>query len=365
MQYFFNTNGVPGQSTNTPGSWNYVRDGLERNLKIVQDYYYNRPHAVKSSHLLVKLLTTLGVPYTLNLERFYDIVDGRALQYSMGFKLTSGLYRGALFRNAFYGGNTLEVIIANTSSIDPYEVYRNWRTVESVRVFDHPKSDLSLLLPNGKMASSGDGIAVIEIDIPKLAIQFKAFMEDQMRRTSGGMLNPQTTAQFVHMYVLPNMLRSHLNIALFNRAYNLLFGAPMSIVSMKHPFYLTDFSSQVDKVYSDQLKFLQGNERDFRSILETFKVTNSESFRDAMQLPSTPSTRQVVWTELLTRLKCWEFLTDIGPSHGRARNTSELNQLFRQIKMFESDNVLYSSLPTDLYYDLSAGVERIKTKIGF
>jgi hypothetical protein len=364
MQFFFNTNGVPGQSTITPGSWNYVRDGLERNLKTVKEYYHNRAHAVKSSHLLVRLLTTLGVPYTLNLERFYDIVDGRALQYSMGLKLTSGLYRGAFFRNAFYGGNVLEIVIASTDPVDPYEIYNNWRHADSVRVFEHPKSDLGLLLPNGKMGSTGDGVAVIEVNIPKLAIQFKAFMDDQVRRTSGGMLNPQSTAQFVHTYVLPNMLESHLNIALFNRAYNLLVGAPMSEANMKHPFYLTDFSSQVDKVYSDQLRYLQGNERTFESILETFHGING-SFRETMRLPATPSTRQVVWTELISRLKCWEFLTDIPVSHGRSKNSNTLNQLFREIKRFESDRVLETSLPTDLYYDLEASIDRIRTKIKF
>ena len=122
MQYFFNVTGVPVQSTMTPGGWSYVHDGLEKNLKIVKEYYHNRPHAVRNGHLLVKLLTTLGVPYTLNIERFYDIVDGRSLQYSMSFKLTSSLYRGAFFRNVFYGGDVLEVLIANNPAIDPYYV---------------------------------------------------------------------------------------------------------------------------------------------------------------------------------------------------------------------------------------------------
>lgn len=362
MQYFYDGRDGVGQGTIVPPGWTYARDGLERNLKTIKDYYYNRPYAVKNHHILVKLLTTLGVPYTLNLERFYDIVDGRALQYGMGFKMTSSLYRGAFFRNAFYAGDTLEVLIANNESIDPYAVYKNWRTFQSVKVIDHPKSDLGMLLPKGKETSTGDGIAVIEINIPALAIQFKAFMEDQMNRTSGGLVSPQTTAQFIHMFVLPNMLDSHLNIALFNRAYNLVTGRPMSEAYIKHPFQLVDYRREVDSVYKTQIDYLKTGERDFKSILKTFQCLDG-SFIKCLQLPGTASTRQVVWTEFIARLKAMDFMTDLSVSHGRNRNTSDLNQFFRQVKMFDQDKVLKHSLPIDLYDNVRIMLDSIKSKV--
>lgn len=361
MQSFYNSGDGIGQSTITPPGWLYAKDGLERNLKIVKDYYHNRPRAVKSQHILVKLLTTLGVSYDLHLERFYDIVDGRALQYGMNLKMSSSLYRGAFFRNAFYGGNTLEVLIANNESIDPYYVYQNWRTVQSVRVIDHPKSDLDMLLPNGRMDSTGDGIAVIEINIPTLAIQFKAFMDDQMKRSAGGLFSPQTTAQFVHMYVLPNMLDTHVNIALFNRAYNLVVGAPMSVTNQKHPFYLTNFSRDVDKTYKILVNYFKDTDRDFKSILKTFQCLNG-SFIDGLVLPGTASTRQIVWTEFIARLKAMDFMTDLSRSRGRARNTSDLNQYFRQVKMFDSDKVLQQALPRELYNDVQLVIDSIRSK---
>ena len=364
MQYFYNSGEGIGQSVIIPPGWTYVRDGLERNLKVVKEYYYNRPHAVKNTNILVKLLTNLGVPYDLHLERFYDIVDARALQYSMSFKMTSSLYRGAFFKNAFYGGNTMEVLVANNDSIDPYYVYNNWREVQSVKVVDHPKSDLDLLLPNGRMASSGDGVAVIEINIPTLAIQFRAFMDEQMKRSAGGMLSPQSTAQFIHMHVLPNMLDTHLNIALFNRAYNLTVGAPMGITERKHPFYLTSFNDQVDKVYKIQIDHLKNTERDFKSILKTFQCLNG-TFADALRLPGTASTRQIVWVEFIARLRAMDFMTDLSVSRGRAKNTNDINQFMRSLKMFESDKLLVTALPAEVHDDVQNMIYSIKSKVRF
>lgn len=361
MLNFYNSGNGIGQTTILPPSWNYAKTGLERNLKTVKDYYYNRPHAVKNQHFLVRLLTTLGVAYTMHLERFYDIVDARALQYGMSLKMTSSLYRGAFFKNVFYGGDTLEILVANNEAIDPYYTYQHWKTAQSVRVIDHPKSDLALLLPNGRMGSTGDGIAVVEINIPTLAIQYKAFMDEQMNRASGGMMSPLSTAQFVHMYVLPNMLDSHLNIALFNRAYHLSVGAPLGQASIAHPFYLTNFSKEVDKVYLEQIKFLKGSDNHFKTVLRTFQCLNG-SFIDALVLPDTANTRQIHWVNYLARLKAMDFMTDIPKDHGRARNTMELNQFFRQMKMFDQDKTLRHGIPGELQDSLEIMIASIQSK---
>lgn len=359
MQLIFNNINPIGQNALRPVYWPYAEAGLIRNLEQVQTYYKSKPFAVKSQHILVKLLNNIGVSYNLSLDRFHSIISAHSLNLSMVFKMTSSLYTGNIFRGIFYGEGTSEILMAIDDTFDPYEVKKNWMNTKAVKVLSHPNSDLGFLLPNGKKQGFESGLAVISINISMLAVQFKCFLENEMQKSLSNGGDRLTAAHFVHMYVLPNMLDSQLDMCLFNRAYNLLVGAPMGEPKMKHPFYLTDYSKQIDISYKEILNYFKSTNRTYSVILKSFLTIAEDNFESLLRLPDNAPTRQVVWAEFVSRLKAIEFLLKINTQNGEM-NKSTNNTISRFIKFYESDKIIPSVLPKDVYYDIQSQIRDIK-----
>lgn len=364
MRTFFNVLSPFGQNTFSQTQWPYALNGLKRNSEIVTDYYKIRPFAVKSEHILARLLNSLGVSYMMNLERFYDLVDSRALPLSSSFRMTSSLNKGTMFKGIFFGEDSEEILLACDDSINPFYVYKNWKDVSAVKVIMHPKSDLGFTLPNGKKSGTDYGVSVIAINIPALAVQFKAFLDYQQINFIDKGMNPQTVAQFIHMYVLPNMLGSQLDIALFNRAYNLTVGAPMGDATKKHAFMLLDYSKYVDASYSQLVDFFKQNDRHYKIILKSFFGIQQSNFEDLFVLPDNAPTRQVVWAELVARIRVIEFLVKLSPSNGNHLNRSENNYFLRTIKLYENDSALRAVMSKNTEYEILYSIAEIKSLIG-
>ncbi len=362
MQQFFNQNVESARLAPRSPSWDYAKAGLQRNLETVLRYYKIRPFSVKSNHILVRLLNSLGVAHDQNIERFHDIVEAKAPYIGMTFKMTSSIHKGILHDGLFYGEGVKEIIFATNEYFNPYDVEKHWQDTAAVTVLDHPRSDLDMLLASGRTTGTATGISVIAVNIPKLAVQYRTFAKIQFEKMQTGQ-SPLTTAQFVHMYVLPNMVASHLDVALFNRAVNMTTGAPMSTSTVKHRFPLIDYTKRVDDVYEDITKFIHTNDRDFYTILQSFPTVSSANLMEVNRLPDQAPTRQVAWAEILTRLKTLDWLTEISPNHGTRYNRSELNYFVREFVRHVSDNTFGHMLTADTYMDSVLTIREIAKRI--
>lgn len=362
MLEFFNTPDIFSQGTITPNTWPYLKQGLLRNLDTVKKYYYDKPFAVKSNHILIRLLNNLGVSFNINLERFADIVDAKANNISMNFKMSSPIYRGNIFRDIFYGGEIDEILVNDDDYFDVYSVYNNWKTTQAVKVVYHPKSDLDLLLPNGRYFGTESGTAVISINIAMLAVQYKAFLDKEYKVLLSGE-SPKTTAHFIHMYVLPNMLDSHLDIALFNRAYNLLTNSQMGVSVKKHVFFIPNYSEQIDNAYKYLINYYKTNDRSYKTILRSFPVVSNEDFESSLRLPELAPTRQMIWVNVLSRLKAIEFLAKISRSNNNSFNKNYNNIFLRYFKLYENDGALDIIMNDESQIQNKISIEIIKKLI--
>lgn len=362
MQQFFNQTSDSHRTIPSDPGWDYVHAGLTRNLTAVLNYYHHRPFAVKSQHILARLLNSLGVPYTAGLERFYDLVDAKALSLGMTMKMTSSINKGILHDGLFYGPGCKEIIIATNDSFSPYHVTRNWRTAAAVKVLAHPRSDLTMLLPTGRETSSEKGLVTIAVNIPMLAVQYRAFMNHQISRQGVEGHQPLTTAQFIHMYVLSNMMPSHLDCCLFNRAYNLCTGAPMGESLARHRITLIDYSARVDKIYSSLTRAVDKNDKDYYSILDGFPLVSSPSFRELNYLPDQAPTRQLAWAECLTRLKTVDWLTLVSPNQGETLNRSDNNYFIKEFLQHRNDNTFGHILDNETFFESARMIRDIANR---
>lgn len=338
--------------------WNYVRDGLRRNVAKVVQYYHQNPTAVQSSHFLVRLLHSLTVPKSLPVGRYYDNVDAIALNLSMALKMTSSIYKGEIFDGVFYGDGSREILIAHHDWFDPELAHKNWKFLQPVRVLRCPHTNLGFNIPDGKRASSETGVSVISINIPLLAIQYRAFRkeEEEMAELTG-IDSQRSIYQFIRMYPLTNMLFSQTDVVVFNRIFSRLEGAPMGESSRKHSFYLTDFAPKLNAVQDKILDGLQRTNRDFYTTMRTVPVVFKDTVADVAVWPDMAPTRQVVWALVIGRIPLLRFLFDTAKGGVKTRNAQEYNQLVRDIKSYRSESLFRSMLSGDLLLEVQQDLE--------
>jgi hypothetical protein len=345
-------------------NWNYLHTGLQKNLEQVMRYYRRAPMAVASDHFIIRLLQSSTVGKSMPIERYYDNVDGLfSLNLSMALKMTSSLSSGHPFKGTFYGPGCDEILIAHTADFDPFEAEKHWEHLRPVRVLRHPRSDLELLLPDGTKTGAEEGVAVIAINVPMLLVQYRSFWQREQYLSQLYDESPRSINQFVHMYVLPNMLPSHLDYVLFNRINNLAKGAPMGGPLKKHPFYVTDFSQKLNATQSTLLNNLHRVTKSFGETLFNIPAVDQPNMQGVMSVPQMAATRQVVWALGLARFPAIDFLTRTGINSGMAKNGQEINRLRQTIRMYQNSNLFRNLLPAELYSDVELELDGIASRI--
>lgn len=358
MYAFFNTSNPAQQGITQFAGWQYVRDGLRRNVGTVLQYYRKHPMAVPSSHFLVRLLQSITIPQSQNLQRYYDNVDALALNVAMALKMTSSLYKGEIFKGVFYGEGSSEILLAHTDVFDITQAHREWERLVPVKVLRHPRSDLGLNLPDGTVTGTETGLAVIAVNIPMLAIQYRAFRYQEIALL-GESETQRSLMQFIHMYVLPNMLGSHLDLALFNRLDNLQKGAPLGASTKRHSFALPDYDSKVTKIQHDVLKHFVSHHCDFITALRTIPTAIKPSMVEVLRVPDVPPTRQVDWALSVARMQHLLFLYRVAKNGASSRDRVQVNKILRNILAYKTNNTLREMLPLELYYEVEDEIQAI------
>ncbi len=358
MHNFFTTTSAISQGIHRLPQWQYVRDGLRQNLATVIEYYRKNPTSVHSAHFLVRLLQSITVPQSQNLERYYDNVDAMAMNLSMALQMTSSIYRGKLFNGVFYGEGNSEILIANSDDFDIFEADKHWKNLTPIRVLRHCRSDLAMNLPDGTNTGIEEGISVITINIPMLAIQYRAFRINEFNVTSDED-SQRTIGQFIRMFVIPNMLASHVDHALFNRIMNLVENRPMGESKHKHSFFLPDYSKQVNRLQQEILESLTRASRDFTGTLRTVPLVVKEDLEQLMMVPDIAATRQVSWALTISRLPALLFLFKMAKGGPGTRNQSQVNRILRDVLAYKSQHVMESMLPLELFYEVQDDIQAI------
>jgi hypothetical protein len=352
--------------------WRYIRDGLRRNVDKVLEYYRTNPTAVAGDHFLVRLLQSISVPKSLDIERYYDNVTVVAPHLSSVMGMTSAIYKGTLFNGIFYGRNSREVLISQTNFFDLRKVPENWMNLTPIRVVTCPITSLGLDIPDGRGFISSelpllDTVSVFTIDIPMLATMYREFRRNewQVQIDRGWEDSERSLMMFLRMYVLPNMLATQIDQVIFNRAYALRFGLPRDNMKNRHPFYLTDFSAKLDQMLMELNGWLEAAPRTFQGLLKSYPAVFKENLYQSMELPDYPPTRQIIWAMLYSRLKVFYFLIMTMSQSARDKNGTVLNRLFREIRMIRNARIMEQVLPLNYQEAVDEVINAIAASIGY
>lgn len=312
-----------------PANWDYVKRYTLANIEQARTYYQNAAVAAKSSNILVNILYSLGISTRLDLDKYYYAAMDRTVPLSMSLRMTSAASRGQRTNSFFYGSNVDEILIASDEEFDYNDAYANWRDIEAVRVLTHPLTTMELPTPFAEPFNAEFGIAVIEINIPKLAVQYLAFQESQ--KGQADIFGPQI---FVTRHVWPNMLKSHFDQAWFNRIYALSqIKTPIKEnIYQRPPFTMMDVSGQLESAQAAVLNNLKTLSRpSFENIFKTIPAFGSDNLYASLILPNIFPTVQVTWALDLARLKHVHFLLGVAGDEGIRRSKEDLNQVVRSM----------------------------------
>jgi len=341
--------------------WKAVQDGLKRNLVAFLLHHRHASYSVASDHILVQLLQSLNVPHSLNDSRYLSNVLSVGLQTANALRFVTPFGSGKLFQGVFFNSFIREVIIAYDEPFNITKVIDHWEDATPVRFLRHPYSQLGLHVPNGKVGGTQEGLAIIGVNVSLLAVQYRAFCEQERLYQ---LANPEhalrNVMQFVHMFVLPNMLESYLDYALFNRIDELSQGvhAPRA-PGRKEAIYMASFENQVVSLYSRILDLLRASSYTAPMTLAAIPVAAAPDLRTVMFVPDVAPTRPILWSVILARLPLLLFLVRTTQVNGKLPNQAGLLDVRVTLTRLKSQKVLDSTLPKELHQSTMATIDEI------
>lgn len=342
-----------------PPQWNFIKTGYLANVAKVQEFHHLYPTAVNASHFLVSLLQSIAVPMDVPLSKYYRYVEAKAQNLAMALGMTSSISKGKTHDGIFYGPGCPEILLSLDIYTDPDETYKNWENVSAVYPIWHPKSDMGLFFPTGETSSWENGLAVIAINIPQLAVQYRAFVEAQKDNLSG---ESKSVQQFVGGYVLPNMLPAQTDLALYNRIEKAARGERdgLNTPRFKHSFTMPYYEAHLDVAIGHILDNVSTGAKEFDRILKIIPAFYQKDMMAVMVMPDVTPTSQVDWALCASRLPVIDFLIDRCEGYAAIKNQSILNQIVRVYRNNNTGAMIHSQLPHKVSTLMDDYMARIK-----
>ena len=359
MYALFTQSSHPAGNVSRPAQFEWIKRSYLAEIDKIKEYYRTRVFSLPNQHLLVRLLTTAIVPIQYDIERYVEVSSTRSPYVAKHFKFTSEINAGTAHHNCFYGGVVEEYLLSVENYINPFQTSPIWDDVPAVQVLQHPASDLSLCLPTGSTYGNMGGTSVISIDIPRLLVQYRAFLKEQNTRIGLGSEQVLGPSHFIHQRILPQLMESHLDYVWMNRLMNRFYGSPNSIAYKKLPFPVLSYESKLDEMADQILRHLTDSKTWYTHSLQSIPSFYKKDMLEALQLPDLAQTNQVWWLVFLARLPVIKFLLDVGGENGVRSNRAYVNQLQTALKRLISQGIPAGTMSKDTRFDFEYEVEEI------
>lgn len=310
--------------------WLNVEKGLKHNLDMVVNFYHRHSLAMHGNHFLVSLMMNVNISMSMDLDRYYANLQQRCKDLSRTVGLTSSTNMGRIFNGVFYAEDNDELIISLEEDFNYESALRDWANIRAVECLRNPHSNTALLLPTGRKNSTGFGIGITTVNIPLLMIQYRGFREHeaQLVKTIPD-YQQRSIMQFVHMYVLPNMLPSMFDECLFNRLFNLTFGIPQDEPTRRHSFYISNWNKRLNEVQGRVIKACSEGNMNMSTVLRNVPLLTQQNLLQGVQLPDMVQTRQVLWVLLISRMRQIAWLLEMRKRNGNTEDESTISNLKR------------------------------------
>lgn len=317
------------------------------NAAKLTEYHRTKRFYLDERNIIKRLLKTLDVSGDRNLQSYVDSARESVGHLSRLFGLSSSTNTGrATTDSNFLNKKVSEIIILHGEHFDVETASQNWKELEPVKFLDHPHTDLSYGLPAGQYLSNESGAAIISINLPMLAMQYRLWAQQELLHT-----DPLKISTFVTGYPLNNAMRSHMDIAIFNRLMNYMndssnLNKPKNKATS---IAMPDLTPSVDAILAAYANAIRRKRMAFHEILHTIPTLTTDNFSYRAKLPEMPITDQAAWAVYGSTIKKLCFLFRLNVELDLALNRDVYNEVKWITRKLNNDRVLQLGYPAELY----------------
>jgi len=325
----------------------YLRSRIDENYRSLIALRDGSTGRLDSSHLLMTILISLSVKFNGDLIDYMSRVEIQAKSICSSLGITSSFSKGRLFtESVFYPGCPEIILYARNTKWTAMDLWRDWRSVTPIEILNHPITSTKVveLAVKNEMAIEHEDLAVISIDIPLLAAQWKMW---QAAYPGHSMEEYLTTVP------LAGAIKSHLNVAMFNRVQAMLGIRKTSNVQTNLNFSQTPTDDHADEIVRDVIEKISGKAMTGNQILSTIPVPYGDNYLDAVALPSMTPTFQVTWALIAQKMEPAAMVLEFGNRFGFDRLLKEVTVIKRTLINIKEDKTLSNGLtsPTAAYLE--------------
>lgn len=355
FQLFSNTN-FTDRSPYQYARMDYLRDRVGENYQKLVDLRRPVTGRLDSSHLLQAILISLAVEFRGNLQEYIHAVGAAERRIVPGLGLTSSYSRGRLFTEGVFYNDCPEIIIAAPSfEWSILDLWKDYRKLNAVTVLTHPITDMDVVelgvMNNFLMSRTSPlDLAIITIDIPLMAAQWllwKAGFPDG------------TLEHFLTEVVLAGAVKSHLNVAFFNKVQALM--GLKEYVKVRSNLTFQQFP--VDGPASDLAKTVVANitskAMTENQILSSIPVPFGTNYLQTVKMSDTSPSFQISWADQAFKMEPAGVALACGAKAGYDRMLDLIRIVNRTIIQNVENKALSSGLTsaavqllTDRFYQL-------------
>lgn len=318
----------------------YAQRGLQINVERIIEYArVNRPK-VNSDFIIAKLLDILPPTQGLTPERYYDNIELDSNDFAKSVGISTSTNIGRIYTNEFYGKDSVEIIVSaplKKPEFDDLGNLKDWKDVEPINILYYPSSDVNLDIPHGKDNFDVDGFSVIVIDVALLGVQYSQW---SLSVSSKPLEQRPSKYDFIYSYPLTNLLKSQLNVSIFNRLSNIYNETPLNASTGRSVVPIVDYSSEVDKGLQSVIETIEKDNLNIDEMLNRIPLGLGYHLRDILPLLDIFQSKQVYWVTLAAFEPYLDFIIKINLVTGQRGNRSITNKLKKEINRVFRDKLL-------------------------
>lgn len=340
----------------------YLKRRVYGELNRLLDYYSYRESTVNNQHLLARLID-LTYPY-LDEDPFTVFKNIEVVKdyTSRQLGISSYITFGKMHNNILYKENSKELFISVECNLDPYVIKESWKNLIPCRIIYNDDNTLDFYIFDGKKRKLLEGLTIVEIDITLLLMMYNYWALE--RREKGKSID---STIFVKNIVLPRLMSSQLDIAIWNRYCNIFLNRLNNDQNLyyTHPLVTLKFKSELDKIlYKVKDRMTNVNMRIPNVLLHIPTIHNINMLK-ALKVNINFYTKQSEWTLWLSRLLYISDILDMIPPVAKSANSKYLYSLPYEIRGIENGSTpLLNMIDGDIKIKIEYAIQKIKDTIG-
>ncbi|QXO10211.1 hypothetical protein pEaSNUABM37_00252 [Erwinia phage pEa_SNUABM_37] len=342
-----------------------LRDIAFINLGKSQEYFRSRNLSAQNNNVIVRLLKQFKMPdltqlSATNVRKYFDDIRNKDYRIGNMVGMVSSTSYGTISKSNFYSDSVTEILITTSSTYEDIKGIA-WTDLEPIKAHRHPYDTTNYGILDKRQILGGEGIAVLSIDIPVLAVQFLQFQ--QWAKAIN--LKPMPTfQQYAIMYPIQNLIKSHNDIAAINRTIKAYRGIKGHDLQPRQAFWLMDDMPLMDQLIARMVPELKRTPRYWESVLMHMPTLYRSGY-DAIRLPVDIDVRQNRWAWIIARTWLIDFLLEVEYSFNRGQKEGEkINLILHNLGNIKSDNTFrIGGMPQQINKVITAELASIGNRI--